>query len=351
MTRKINYDIHNLISIEILTRSKLDLLKDLNFFLSYFETEDIGNPDIELNIGEFSPSNTDCYIVDHKYYIKENYFYCSDQIGNVKFNVEIFGFEKGKSVVNFDGNVHGLEQLLIPDYLAQNMILRPLIELKLLQRGYAVIHGLGLEKNGKSVILAGRGGSHKTSIAMTALRNNYRLIGDDRVILSSDGKVYSYPFYHKLIRFKADCLSEEHVSSIFDKYRMLKYLNSNIEDDTRLKYFSDIGTLSEFILLAKSDSSELVSRDLDVRSTASKLINNSKMEMVSSGISRSLGKINFLKYMCAYSYVFPDSYISNYWLLLSEFLMDALNGTHLTHVRLPMNYDSIIFQRLVEESW
>ena len=51
MTRKINYDIHNLISIEILTRSKLDLLKDLNFFLSYFETEDIGNPKFEQNRG------------------------------------------------------------------------------------------------------------------------------------------------------------------------------------------------------------------------------------------------------------------------------------------------------------
>ena len=72
---------------------------------------------------------------------------------------------------------------------------------------------------------------------MTALRNNYRLIGDDRVILSSDGKVYSYPFYHKLVRFKADCLSEEHVSSIFDKYRMFKYLNSNIDDATRSNTF------------------------------------------------------------------------------------------------------------------
>lgn len=69
-------------------------MRDLNLEFSFFEVDAIGNPDIILNIGKFTPSNNDCYLIDHKYHIKENYLYCKDFSGKAKWEVEILGFEE-----------------------------------------------------------------------------------------------------------------------------------------------------------------------------------------------------------------------------------------------------------------
>jgi len=204
---------HDIIKFKIVTSSRINLLKDINFFLSYFETDEVSHPDIILKIGKFEPLNKESFLVDHKYYIKENYFYCKDQKGRAKWEVEILGFEEGNTIINFSGKVLGLEQILIPDYLAQNLILRPLIELKLLEKGYIVIHGLGIEKDGDAYIFGARGGAHKTRIAMDVIRKEkYKLIGDDRIILGKDRQVLSYPLFYNLVMFRAERLEDEHIS-------------------------------------------------------------------------------------------------------------------------------------------
>ena len=126
------YNIHNLIKFKILSeRTCIRSLDDINYFFSYFETEEFTNEDILLRIGQFTPANNDCKVIDHKYYVKENYFYCKDQEGHVTWEVEIHGFEHGKAVINFHSHSRRIEHFFLPEYLAQNIILRPLIELKL----------------------------------------------------------------------------------------------------------------------------------------------------------------------------------------------------------------------------
>jgi hypothetical protein len=126
-----NYNIHNILSVQIRTDNS-GLLKGLNFPLTYFEVDDFNNPDILLNIGKFVPSNNDCYLVDHKYHIKRNYFYCKDSGGKAKWEVEIKGFENLPTVINFYGKIPGRYRILAPDMLPQDSIL--LLHLLWMQR-------------------------------------------------------------------------------------------------------------------------------------------------------------------------------------------------------------------------
>ena len=94
MKEALNYNLHDILQFQIARDKKRDFMRDLNLEFSFFEVDAIGNPDIILNIGKFTPSNNDCYLIDHKYHIKENYLYCKDFSGKAKWEVEILGFEE-----------------------------------------------------------------------------------------------------------------------------------------------------------------------------------------------------------------------------------------------------------------
>ena len=89
----INYNIHNILSFQINRKKCKDFIRDINLPYSYFETDHIDKPDIILNIGEFTPQNKGCYAVDHKWYVRPDYIYCSEYIGKIKLEVEIIGLE------------------------------------------------------------------------------------------------------------------------------------------------------------------------------------------------------------------------------------------------------------------
>ncbi len=350
MTRTLFFNIHDLLKIQINTGSKFDLLKDINFFLSYFEVSHLTDPDIVLNIGRFSPSNQDCFIVDHKYFIKENYFYCKDQEGRATWEVEIFGFDKGKAIINFYGKIKGIEQILFPDYLSQNLILRPLIELKLFEHNFAVIHGLGIEKDGFALIIAGRGGAHKTRIAMDALKTKkFKIIGDDRIIIGKNKMVYSYPIYHNLLRFKTEKLNDEHISSLSDTLKMASNLLFYFHKNQNIKLFSDNSTLNMMIFIARKKSENASFEQLALKDATLCLLYNSQMEMITSGISKSLGQQHFLKYLHAFSYIFPQRNIAKYWTSLMIFLKDYLKEIPIYSTDLSYDYKRNIFLELIEK--
>ncbi len=346
MTREINYNLHDLLKFKIQTKSKLNLLRDINFFFSYFECKEVQDPDIILKIGKFTPSNQDCTLVDHKYWIKDNYFYCKDQEGKAKWEVEIFGFASGRATINFNGHVSGIEQILIPDYLAQNIILRPLIELKLFEKGYISIHGLGLEKDGDAYIFAARGGAHKTRIAMDLMRNGgYRLIGDDRMIVGKE-YVFSYPLFFNLVRFRAENMDDEHISTISDKLKMIGYLNSKEGGKKGTEIIADKSKLKKIFLIARKEGQEnLKCKTLNPEEFSKRIVNSNKMEMLSSGVSQ-LAFIPFMRYMLAYSYVFPESKIARYWSNLKVKLKESLENIPLYQIDLPERYNERYLEKM-----
>lgn len=346
------YNIHNLLKFKIVSkRNCIRSFEDINYFFSYFETERFTDEDILLRVGEFSPNNTNCKIIDHKYYIKDNYFYCKDQEGNITWEVEINGFEKGKAIIKFHSHCRRIEQLLLPEYLAQNIILRPLIELKLLEKGYVVIHGLGLAEDKNSILIAARGGAHKTRTIMDALKlKEAKLIGDDRLIIGEGGKVYSYPLFLKLVLFRMKNLQSEKISVIRDRISMIAYLYGGADENVK-KYVKDESNFANLVLVQRKEGcascNEYVPRKITLNECCDRLTNSSKMEMFSSGL-QSMGFVPFYKYMQAYSFIFPTGLVGNYWERYNTKLQVILANTDIFDLSIPENYTSNLLRYYFE---
>ena len=349
MKQTLNYNIHDVLTFQIIRNKRKDFVKDLNLEFSFFETkEDINNPEIILNIGKFEPSNNNCYVIGHKYHIKNNYFYCKDSDGKARWEVEIFGFEDGKATINFEANVFGLPSFLIPEFLPQNLILRPLIEYKLAQKGYFLIHAGAVSKNNKAYVLEGRGGAFKTTLAMDFVRREgFEFMADDRVIIHED-KVMSFPFHLSLFRFRVKHLPTEDPRGFLDKIRMVKYLWNNSEyanNDVRL---ANSSTLRALLSIVKTNKEKIGVREANLEEIINKLIRSMEMEMVYSPRMMGMSFGRYLRYMQAYSFVFPNSQVATYWDDLKGGLAKTLRNVPIFGVKIPKKYDLKVFNRINE---
>ncbi|WP_372824023.1 hypothetical protein [Pyrococcus kukulkanii] len=299
-----NYRIHDILTIQINTQNKAKL-PGLNFPLSYFETdEDLTNPDIILNIGPFKPERNNSYVVDHKYYIKENYLYCSDTAnGKASWKVEIMGFEEPPTIINFYGKIRGIYHLLAPDLLAQEVALFPIIELALGLKGYFLAHAGGVTKDNKGILFVGRSGSRKTTIIMKAIRKGYKTLGDERVIVDlnsvKDTKLLCFPIFPKIFEFTLLHSKDEYMPSS-KRIAMLVYLKN-----TTLQLrdvWEDEAKLSRIYLLLP----EMHTKGKLPKQFIHMFIANNYSELYSSDIPL-LTRNNFPDYILAYSYIFPDN--------------------------------------------
>ena len=90
------YNIHGIVTLKITYKTSLWDWQFNNICRQYksFECQKITAPDVTVYLGEFIPSNEGCYIVDDRYYIKEDYFYCErDSYKLTKWRFELSGFE------------------------------------------------------------------------------------------------------------------------------------------------------------------------------------------------------------------------------------------------------------------
>ena len=347
MKQVLNYNIHDVLTFQIVRNRRKDLMKDLNLEFSFFETkEEIDNPDIVLNIGKFTPSNGRCYVVDHKYHIKENYFYCKDSEGKARWEVEILGFEDGKATINFDGSVLGLQPILIPEFLPQNLLLRPLIEYKLAKKGYFLIHAGAVSKNNQAYLLEGRGGAFKTTLAMDFVRKEgVDFMADDRVIIHKD-KVLSFPIHHILFTFRVKHLPTENPRGFWDKVRVIKYLSNNSKYESNDVKVAKSSTLRALLSIVKTNKGTVSVRKVNLEETVNKIITSMEMEMVHSPVMMGMSFGCYFKYMLAYSFVFPDSQVATYWDDLRGGLKKILKNVPSYEVEIPYNYDLRTFESI-----
>jgi hypothetical protein len=59
----------------------------------------------------------------------------------------------------------------------------------LIQRGSFVLHGNALEKDGKAIVCMGHSGAGKSTLAYALMQQGWRLLADDLVAVSPDGRV------------------------------------------------------------------------------------------------------------------------------------------------------------------
>ena len=340
-----NYSIHNLVNIKVNTKKRLFGQNVYNNPLSYFEVESLedSNVDINLNIGEFKPKLNKKFIVDHKYYLDENYLYLKDYGRSSSWKLEISGLNDNQVNINFEGNVKGLYGLFFSDVLAFEVALKPVIELVLASKGYFLAHAGAISKNNENMLLFGMAGSLKSTIVLNAAKKGYKVLGDDKVILDIKNKlIYNFPIYHQLFDYTLGVGKEE-----LTKIQKFKFFSSSFNSNVSSNLWEHEPVKFErAFILERINADRLKTKKLENDVAIEKILGNNKNEFYGCSFPSLINKNCFPNYMLAYSYVFPESKISNYWDNLKSNLEESFRDINFHKLEIPENYDKSTFEEI-----
>lgn len=337
-----NFNIHNLLKFRIDGTNKA-YLKYFSQDYSYFQTNEPIDSDLDVIVSDFTPSNNDCYIINHRYYVKENYLFCKDRYKIVRWSLCIKDIED-KPTVYFKGGVLG--KTFLKDYIVE-----PLIGFKLAQKGYSLLHASGVTFNSKGFVFPSCKGVGKTSTILNLIETSDSFLGDESIILSNDSMVYSFPsyihFYHYNLKSSPQ-ISEK--LGIKDKFELqlkhliyvlsLKYASFSLDIDSK-ELFKEIGNksrLQSLILLTKTNRDAInILENIDRKGLVKRLVLINKYQMQ-----------YFSDLLLAYSYICPESAVNSYWQTLENNLSNALAKVSCHEVEIPLNYDSKVYEKIYE---
>lgn len=344
-----SYSIHGIITFKIadntglLDRVLAPLFASWDIELQGFDRNSVGAPDFVVSIGKFNPNNRSCIIVDDDFHIKEDYLYCRDHYKYAKWQLEMFGFEQNDTMVHIQSNLLG--KMLMPE-----LLINPLIWLKLTQKGYPVIHASGIVKDTKAFIFAGQGASGKSTVALSLVEKGYELLSDHYLILNK-GEALSFPSPLHITDFnitpfiKGKLEARERnafrLRQLFDKFTGKKVAT---KVSPQALFPGSVATKAKvhsiFLLLPRG---KFKVEKLNKEEFVSHMLANQKLEF-----------FPFTKYMMEYAYLFPRSNMATYWTRYEESLRQSLDIiAPFYKVEVPRKYDDETLgkiSRLVSES-
>ena len=333
-----HYSIHDVVNFKIVNNAGL-LNKILPFWdieLRDFESKGKAEPDFTIFLGKFTLQNQDCSVLDGRFYIKEDYFYCSDSYKYAKWQLKMSGFNSGSMEVHVSANPFAW--LLIPE-----LIINPLTWFKLNEKGYAIVHGSGVVKDDRAYVFAGQGAAGKTTIALNLVERGFKLLGDHFVVLYNDA-VVSFPSPLHVVDFNLTPFVRRRMKA---KHKILFRLNQLSQKITGLQIGTKISPKTLFPGLTE-DKAKLHSVFLLLPREKFKAEKINKEEFIAHMISnQKLESLSFSKYMMEYSYLFPQSNMATHWARYEQNLIQALGVAEAFYrVEVPLRYDNETLERI-----
>jgi hypothetical protein len=339
---ELNYNIHDLLTMKICSAGKNDPTGSMSLRYSYFATSDgPENPDITLNIGPFAPSHEGAEQIAHKYFVKENYFYCKEKGSKSKWEIEIFGFETGKTHINFNGGVRSVTGVLFPTFLAQEFLI-PIIEYKLARKKHFLLHGGAVCNKESGIVLIGRGGVWKTSLIMDFMRTNqYKFLGEDRIILKDDGSILSFPRAQFVFDYTlSNTMTEER--NTLDNIKILFHV---LMKKTELNLIAPIvkcKAIKKIVFVSRKTNEDLLVANVPPQEGLQKIITNNMAEYIESTKKTPVGQ--YYNYVQIYSLIFPNNDLLNHNHRLRDGLQKIVMETPMSEILLPFTYDGTVFK-------
>lgn len=341
--KNIYYNIHELLRIKISSLS-WHLIKDLNCLYSYFEKEEDEDPDLFVEINDFVPDLSDCFSLDHKYFIRRNFIFLEDYDKGLKWKMQIEGLEESQLKVKFFAprSVYSkFPWMFFPDLILHLYILQPLVEMLLFRKGLMVIHAGAVHRNGKAYLIAGRGGSHKTDCVIELMRRGYDYVSDDMVILNGN-EVLSFPHSISLFDFRYRYLGREEMN-LFEKIRLFLFLRRHPHPPFKIADHSSLGGIT-FVILTNKPSVD-VRNDLDIEEMLKMLLFNQVMERTSYVSHKTI----IGKFLEAYRFIFPEFNFfpsQRGWI---ELFMGNLKSIPFRVLEIPLKWESHFVEKLLIE--
>ena len=246
------------------------------------------------------------------------------------------GFETDNLVVRISANTFA--SMIISGFLID-----PLINFKLNEKGYSLIHGSCVSKGSRAYLFTAQGGGGKTSTALYAVERGFDFLGDNFTILDkgcvrsflSPLNIFSFnlvPVVKKNMGIKSK--TEFHLKNILYKMTGLRIVTKINVKEIFPDSLNDKSKVESIFLLIPKEKFDIV--EIDKEELIGHMVTNLKLD-----------SFPFLKYMMEYSYMFPESKMATHWDRYEENLRRNLSD-HVTiyRVEVPQRYDVKTFEEI-----
>ena len=336
------YNIHDIVTFKIIDRTNFfdKYLSNLDMIYKNFETEEISNPDFIVYLGNFSPSNHDCYILDDRYYVKEDYFYCKDTRKLAKWEFEMRGFESGDMVAYIHTNLFG-------NFSVSGNIIEFLIHFKMNEKGFPLVHASCISKDNHAFLFPARSGGGKTTVALYFVEKGFDFLGDNFIILHEDKvlcflsplNIFTYNLA-PVIKKNFGLRNKIILGSKYLLYRMTAgyikiFTKVNIKEKLPNQMIDKSELDAIFFLIPRE---KLRMESINKEELIDHLVTNQELDFF---------HLPFLKYILAYSYMFPDSNMSTHWEKYKENLrMSISENIPIFKVEVPQKYNTEVLEKI-----
>ena len=210
-----NYNIHNIISFQLVNSNAAGLLKNINPEYEYFRVEKEVDPDFRITISMSPKKNGEHKFL--KYRFEKRY---------ASWEVGIFEYENGFVDLTIVPHLDGFRKLF--EYSAlKNLYVRSLLYYCLIKNGFTLIHSSAVNIRGEAYVFVGRPGVFKTSIIMDILRRpGSSFLGEENCVLK-DGNIYAFPLNIQSLDYKIKYYKNENPPSSIRKFMLGLFLLKN----------------------------------------------------------------------------------------------------------------------------
>jgi len=334
-----NYNVHDIVRFKVIA-NRISSRMDIEY--RNFESSVVDEPDFTVYLGDFTPLNEGCTILDKTYYIKEDYFYCKDSYKLGKWQIEISGFEEKNTIVRISTNFIGE---VFADMFICAFIVDFLIRFKMEEKGYSVVHASAVSKGGRAYLFPSHSGAGKTTTALYFAEIGYDLFGDDFVIIH-EGNIINYLTPLNIFAYNLNPILLDHMGLNIRYLLKLKNMIYKMSFGY-VKIFTKVNPKEVFPNQVKSKS-KLNSVYLLAQKDAFDVEKINKVCIINNMfINQMMESGPFLKYLLEYAYVFPESCVAKYWDKCKANLERNLgDNVNLYSVDVPKIYDKETFNKM-----
>jgi len=310
--------------------------------------------DVALEIGCFEPDPPEGFVVvDKSFAVAPNYLLWHGEKG--KGATEIRGIEQGPTLIkHVPYSESGLRRLM-PGLRAIGMYALPLIKYSLFTRtGMHLLHGGGVEKDGKAVLFFGSNGTHKTRLILDLCLNyGFSFLGDD--LITINGRM-ALPFIEneRVLRVRYSRLSSGGALPVAKCRLMRAYAGRRIPDDLQMPNIGrESGIIAAIVLdrrtaNARTPDINCICNSIDTRTLWQRVRALETLE-VNRFQRRHRQLMNFGQILMAYQFGIPKSKAFTYFHGPSDGLYPELpSGFPAFSMVLPNDYDCAAAKAVTE---
>jgi len=303
-------------------------------FLIKNANEDLNKNCLRITIGKFEPDLSNKYIIgDGKYAVCDGYIYVKKEVykgGHWSF--EANNIEGRITELKIDCNTVG--RIFIT-----GIIIDFFIHLKLCQINHPIIHSSGFVKDDKAILFSTRGGGGKTSLVLEAISRGYGYLGDNYLIINQH-KVMSFPtalsiFTYNLHPVVKSCLSKTEILQISLKNIIYKLTRGYV------KFFTKINPnrIAKIVPISDINAAYVIFPTNEQEATKMTMAPLSPEEAIAHIVCNQMLEFAFFnKYICEYSYYYPESDLANHWNKYADSLNKNLNKVKFYKLNIPKSF-------------